>query len=62
MRYEKVAAMKVTIDITPEEVREVEAYLARRVAMQEIGMTNLLLEDIVLARVVSAGLDAMGKE
>lgn len=54
--------MKVTIDITPEEVREVEAYLTRRVAMQEVGMTNLLLEDIVLARVVSAGLDAMGKE
>ena len=49
--------MQITIDVTAKEVQEMETYLEQRIALHELGMLNLLLEDIVLARVVAAGSD-----
>lgn len=54
--------LKVTIDIAPEEVRELERDMVRRVMIKEAGMGDVLLEDAVLARVIDAALNVMGEE
>jgi len=54
--------LRVTIDISPEEVRELERDMVRRVMIKEAGMGDALLEDTVLARVIDAALSVMGEE
>jgi len=54
--------LRVTIDISPEEVRELERDMVRRVMIREAGIGDALLEDTILARVIDAALNVMGEE
>jgi len=64
--------LKVTIDITPEEVRELERDRVRRILIKEAGLgaarllakdaMSTVLEDTILLRVIDAALSIMGEE
>jgi len=52
--------MKVTIDITPNELKHIKNLLWKRAAMVKCGMAFTTLEDKILYRVYEAAQDEAG--